>query len=178
MRTSSNARRWAASTGVTALLLVGLNSVGNAVAEPEAQRTTAVAAAAPARLGQPNLYTSDVDKMLDFYKNALGFQVDFRFPAAGTAAFGTVSKGDAYYITFTSFDTIKQNTPLKHIGKSTQKQSDIAVLTADVDAAFTKAKNAGAKVLMAPKNQPWGERQAYVADPEGNYVQISTHSDH
>jgi lactoylglutathione lyase len=31
---------------------------------------------------------------------------------------------------------------------------------------------------MAPKDQPWGERQAYVADPEGNFVQLSTHTDH
>ncbi|MEU6223671.1 VOC family protein [Streptomyces sp. NPDC047042] len=175
MRTSLNARRWAAGTAVSTLLMVGLGSVSNAT---EAKQDKADVVAAATRYGQPNLYTGDVDKMLDFYSRALGFTVDFRFPAEGPGMFGTVSKEGTYYITFSSYDTMKTYTGLPHIGKSTHKQSDVAVLVPDVDAAFAKAKAAGAKVLMTPRNQPWGERQAYVADPEGNYVQISTHTDH
>ncbi|KOV60926.1 hypothetical protein ADL01_32605 [Streptomyces sp. NRRL WC-3618] len=175
MRTSLNARRWAAGTAASTLLMVGLGSVSNAA---EAKNDKADTVAAAARYGQPNLYTGDVDKMLDFYSKALGFTVDFRFPAEGPGMFGTVSKEGTYYITFSSYDTIQTYTGLRHVGKSTNKQSDVAVLVSNVDQAFAKAKKAGAKVLMAPKDQPWGERQAYVADPEGNYVQISTHTDH
>jgi lactoylglutathione lyase len=29
-------------------------------------------------------------------------------------------------------------------------------------------------VLFAPADQPWGERMAYVADPDGNPVMICT----
>ncbi|GHH80549.1 VOC family protein [Streptomyces capitiformicae] len=174
MRTSLNARRWAAGTAASALLVVGLGSVGNAT---EAKKDKGDVVAAATRYGQPNLYTSDVDKMLDFYSKALGFTVDHRFPAEGPAVFGTVSKGGTYYITFTTYDTIRTYTGLKHIQKSGFKQSDIAVLVDNVDQAFAKAKNAGAHVLMAPKDQPWGERQAYICDPEGNLVQISTHTE-
>ena len=27
-------------------------------------------------------------------------------------------------------------------------------------------------------DQPWGERNSYVTDPDGNYVLITTHEDH
>lgn len=175
MRTSLNARRWAAGTAVSTLLMVGLGSVSNAA---EAKQDKADLVAAATRYGQPNLYTSDVDKMLNFYSKALGFTVEFRFPAEGPGMFGTVSKEGTYYITFSSYDTIKTYTGLPHIGKSTHKQSDVAVIVSNVDQAYNKAKKAGAKALMAPKDQPWGERQAYVADPEGNFVQLSTHTDH
>jgi lactoylglutathione lyase len=34
------------------------------------------------------------------------------------------------------------------------------------------AAAAGAPVLLAPSVQPWGERVAYIADPDGNLVML------
>jgi lactoylglutathione lyase len=34
-------------------------------------------------------------------------------------------------------------------------------------------QDAGVTVLRAPENMPWGERLAFVADPEGNPVTLA-----
>ncbi|MFE9331734.1 VOC family protein [Streptomyces sp. NPDC007025] len=169
-------RTLAVSTASAAVLSVGLVAgAPSSGAQPAAAKAPSTAEIV--RYGQPSLYTRNIDKMLDFYHEAFGFQVDFRFPAEGDAVFGTVSLGDSYYLTFATYDVIKQSTPLRHIGRSLRKQSEIVVITSDVDALYAKARQAGARGLMAPKDQPWGERSAYVADPEGNLVQLSTHNE-
>jgi lactoylglutathione lyase len=38
--------------------------------------------------------------------------------------------------------------------------------------AVAQLRTAGHAVLYEPANQPWGERMAYVADPDGNPVMI------
>jgi catechol 2,3-dioxygenase-like lactoylglutathione lyase family enzyme len=38
----------------------------------------------------------------------------------------------------------------------------------DVDAVTAAAEKAGATVLDAPADQPWGERQAVLTDPDGH----------
>jgi uncharacterized glyoxalase superfamily protein PhnB len=40
----------------------------------------------------------------------------------------------------------------------------------DVDAATAAAVAAGASVIDVPADQPWGERQAVLADPDGHVV--------
>jgi len=40
----------------------------------------------------------------------------------------------------------------------------------DVDAATSEAVAAGAIVLDAPTDQPWGERQSVLRDPDGHVI--------
>ena len=47
----------------------------------------------------------------------------------------------------------------------------------DVDAGFARAVEAGATVLMAPKDQFWGERQARLRDPFGHEWLLGGHVD-
>lgn len=112
--------------------------------------------------------------MMNFYQEALGFQTLYQFPEAGSATFGT-SKLGTFYVTFATYKAIRESTSIPSIGRASQRQMDIAILVDDVDAAVARAEAAGAKLAMAPKEQPWGERQAFVYDPEKNLVQISTH---
>jgi catechol 2,3-dioxygenase-like lactoylglutathione lyase family enzyme len=126
------------------------------------------------RAGQPNLYTRTPDRMSRFYQQ-LGFQEKYRFAMPdGTVAFTTLQKGP-FYLTLTHLDVIRQSTQLRWIGPSLFKQSDLTVLVSDVDATVARLRSSGTRVLQAPTTQPWGERQAFVTDPDGNYVQISTH---
>ena len=41
-----------------------------------------------------------------------------------------------------------------------------------LDAAVEALSVAGAPVLLQPTAQPWGERVAYVGDPDGNLVML------
>lgn len=43
-----------------------------------------------------------------------------------------------------------------------------------VDETFDKVVNAGAQSIMEPTTEPWGQRTCYVADPEGNLIEIGS----
>lgn len=45
---------------------------------------------------------------------------------------------------------------------------------AEVDRAFEAVTRAGARPVMSPTTEPWGQRTCYVADPEGNLVEIGS----
>ena len=45
---------------------------------------------------------------------------------------------------------------------------------AEVDKAYAKVTAAGAKSVMPPTTEPWGQRTCYIADPEGNLVEIGS----
>ncbi|MGN1443241.1 MAG: VOC family protein [Acutalibacteraceae bacterium] len=44
----------------------------------------------------------------------------------------------------------------------------------DVDAAYEKAVRNGAQSVMPPTTCPWGQRTCYIADPEGNLIEIGS----
>lgn len=41
-------------------------------------------------------------------------------------------------------------------------------------ANYAKVTAAGAKGVMPPTTEPWGQRTCYIADPEGNLVEIGS----
>lgn len=43
-----------------------------------------------------------------------------------------------------------------------------------VDETFDKVVAAGAQSIMEPTTEPWGQRTCYVADPEGNLIEIGS----
>lgn len=45
---------------------------------------------------------------------------------------------------------------------------------AAVDRAFLAITAAGGQAVMAPTTEPWGQRTCYIADPEGNLVEIGS----
>lgn len=45
---------------------------------------------------------------------------------------------------------------------------------AEVDAAYEKIVAAGTKSIMEPTTEPWGQRTCYIADPEGNLIEIGS----
>ena len=45
---------------------------------------------------------------------------------------------------------------------------------AAVDAAFREVVAKGARPVMDPTTEPWGQRTCYVADPEGNLIEIGS----
>lgn len=53
--------------------------------------------------------------------------------------------------------------------------SMVYIYLADVDAAYQRALAAGAKPVMAPADQFYGDRNAGVSDPWGNMWWIGTH---
>lgn len=45
---------------------------------------------------------------------------------------------------------------------------------ADVDREFARVVGLGATPVLPPTDEPWGQRTSYVADPEGNLIELSS----
>jgi catechol 2,3-dioxygenase-like lactoylglutathione lyase family enzyme len=51
---------------------------------------------------------------------------------------------------------------------------ELAFEVRDCDAAFRAALDAGARSFRPPEDRPWGERTAYILDPDGALVELYT----
>ncbi|MFI5777984.1 VOC family protein [Nocardia sp. NPDC051570] len=54
-------------------------------------------------------------------------------------------------------------------------QADISVEVADVDAAHATMLEAGADIVYALRDEPWGVRRFFVRDPDGVIVNVVSH---
>ena len=59
-------------------------------------------------------------------------------------------------------------------GKSDEQKQIIQETCQDVDKEHDRAVSMGAQPVFAPTTEPWGQRTCYVADPEGNLIEISS----
>ena len=50
---------------------------------------------------------------------------------------------------------------------------DVPTFT-DVDREFCRAVDMGARPILKPTTEPWGQRTCYIADPDGNLIEISS----
>jgi lactoylglutathione lyase len=117
----------------------------------------------------PIIYTADLPKALAFYRDALGMTETFRFPPEEP--------------TFVSL-TLTDNSGLALAGQGATPPYhglpirpgahafELCVYTDDLDEAVAQLRAGGYAVLYEPADQPWRERMAYVADPDGNAVMI------
>ena len=44
----------------------------------------------------------------------------------------------------------------------------------EVDERFAEVVSKGATPVLAPTTEPWGQRTCYIADPEGNLIEIGS----
>ena len=114
----------------------------------------------------PILYTADLAEALGFYRDLLGFEVTYRFPAEGDPEFVALN-GIALTATIEGQVGLHGWPVAPHSGGF-----ELCVYTDDVDAAVEELRSRGVLVLTEPVNQPWNERMAYVADPDGHPVMI------
>ena len=44
----------------------------------------------------------------------------------------------------------------------------------EVDQTFAQVVAKGAVPVLAPETEPWGQRTCFIADPEGNLIEIGS----
>ena len=44
----------------------------------------------------------------------------------------------------------------------------------EVDKEYERVIGMGAKPILEPTTEPWGQRTCYIADPEGNLIEIGS----
>lgn len=112
----------------------------------------------------PILTTPDLERSLGFYRDLLGGEVTYRFPEKGESVYVGMRLGSS------DLGIGKQDGP----GVLVNDRVTLWVYADDLDAGLARLRRGGVVVLEEPVDQPWGERMAVVADPDGNRVIIAS----
>ena len=120
----------------------------------------------------PIIYVADLPASLAFYRDRLGYAETYRFPPAGPPAFVALTLGAGGGLALAAATDGEQGTHGRRIRLGPDSQFELCVYTDDVDHAIGELRRRGVPVLVEPADQPWGERMAYVADPDGHPIMI------
>ena len=119
------------------------------------------------------LFTTDNAKMVAFYRNIFGFQTEWngRDPKVemplGTSRISLFPRD--------AFEQMTSHEYAYPYGTNGTMELSFDVPTfADVDKEYDRTVSMGAKPIFFPTTEPWGQRTSYVADPEGNLIEISS----
>jgi len=123
----------------------------------------------PARSVFPILSTEDLGVSMGFYGLLLGGEESYRFPNDGQPSFVVLRLGESEIGLAAIGDTL-HGEPMR---PASGHRFELCVYVEDVDAAVTAAREAGMRIVAEPSDQVWGERVAYVADPDGNLVMLT-----
>ncbi len=119
----------------------------------------------------PYFVLKGADKALEFYKYVLGAKEAFRMDGPdGKIMHAALKIGDSQIM-------ITEERPEWNKGKKGMglTQSSTYVYVDDPDAAFKRAKEKGAEVVMEPADQFYGDRTACFIDPFGQIWSVALH---
>jgi lactoylglutathione lyase len=116
----------------------------------------------------PVIYASDVERSARFYQR-LGFEVHFRLPPEGDAGYVGLRRG-GYELAVTTIESPEQ---LIGVRVGSGPRFEMFVYVDNVDDTLAALQDGDVEVLKAPEDMFWGERLAWVADPDGNPVALA-----
>ena len=110
-----------------------------------------------------NLPVADIAAARDFYTEYLGLSVE-EFDLGWVARFRSPG-GEATVQLVTHDATAPQDSVISvHVGS-------------DVDEAYAEAKRRGYEIVHPLTEEPWGVRRFFVRAPDGNVINMASHSD-
>ena len=115
------------------------------------------------------MYAADVGASLAFYRDALELVPGYRWPADGDPDFVVLSAGEG------TIGIAAAAAPRELLGIDVggEPRFELCFYVDDVDDTLDRLRGRSVRVLRAAEEMPWGERMAYVADPDGNPIQIT-----
>ena len=111
--------------------------------------------------------------MIEFYRDVLGFEI--KESAEDKNVF--LEKDGTLFLMYGRRDFEKMTGSSFGFARGVNGHFEIALGVenyAAVDREFARAVAKGAKPVMEPTTEPWGQRTCYIADPEGNLIEIGS----
>jgi PhnB protein len=126
----------------------------------------------PQMLGvTPHLICRDAAKAMEFYIAAFGAEPMFSLPdKQGRLMHGSMTVNGAMVMLMDEYPEHGAKSPLTIGGSAVVLHMQVP----DVDASYKRAIDAGAKPLMEPADQFWGDRYGSVVDPFGHSWSLAT----
>ena len=125
------------------------------------------------RLDGFGLFVEDMAKMICFYRDVLGFEIKEDENTSNVY----LIKDDTLFLLYGRKDFEKMTSRKYEYLKGLNGHFEIALYVDtfnEVDDAYKKAVSKGAASVLAPVTEPWGQRTCYIADPEGNLIEIGS----
>ncbi len=125
------------------------------------------------RLDGFGLLVDDMAVMIRFYRDVLGFEIK---ESEDTENVYLIKDGTLFLL-YGRQDFEKMTHRRYEYIKGLNGHFEIALYVDtfnEVDAVFKRAVESGATPVLEPELEPWGQRTCYIADPEGNLIEIGS----
>ena len=125
------------------------------------------------RLDGIGLFVNDMATMIRFYRDVLGFEIK----EAEDAVNVYLIKDGTLFMLYERKNFEKMTSRKYEYLKGVNGHFEIALYVdtfEEVDVEFAKAVSKGATPVLEPTDEPWGQRTCYIADPEGNLIEIGS----
>ena len=125
------------------------------------------------RLDGFGLFVEDMAKMIRFYRDVLGFEIKETDNTSNVY----LVKDDTLFLLYGRKDFEKMTSRRYDYIKGLNGHFELALYVDtfdEVDVAFKKVVENGAIPVMEPVLEPWGQKTCYIADPEGNLIEIGS----
>lgn len=125
------------------------------------------------RLDGFGLFVNDMAKMVRFYRDVLGFEIKEPEDAANVY----LIKDGTLFMLYERKNFEGMTSRKYEYLKGLNGHFEIALYVdtfGEVDEKYAEIVAKGATPVMEPTTEPWGQRTCYVADPEGNLIEIGS----
>lgn len=125
------------------------------------------------RLDGFGLFVEDMGKMIRFYRDVLGFEIK---EDENTSNVFLIKDGTLFLL-YGRSDFEKMTSRKYEYIKGLNGHSEIALYVdtfEEVDREYERVIGMGAESVLEPTTEPWGQRTCYIADPEGNLIEIGS----
>lgn len=125
------------------------------------------------RLDGFGLFVKDMPAMIRFYRDVLGFAIR---EEENTENVYLVKDGTLFLLYGRKdFERLTGKTFGYARGVSGHCELALYVDTfEEVDREYDRAVSMGASSVLPPTTEPWGQRTCFIADPEGNVIEIGS----
>jgi len=114
------------------------------------------------------LFCRDIAVAADFYGRLLGFRETYRFPREGTPMHVEFDAAGTTIAVSSDAGLASHGMPASSRGHP----FELGFKTGHVDTTIAELRAAGVTILREPFDSEAGNRVAYFADPDGNWISI------
>ncbi|MCI6815086.1 MAG: VOC family protein [Treponema porcinum] len=125
------------------------------------------------KLDGVGLFVNDMAAMVRFYRDVLGFEIK---EDENTVNVYLIKNGTLFMLYERKNFEKMTNRKYEYLnGLNGHFEIALYVDTfEEVDSEYAKAVEKGAQSVLEPTTEPWGQRTCYIADPEGNLIEIGS----